>query len=288
VSDEERTPAIDRAAANGPGELDAINPRDRIVSLERGLAVLAAVGRRGGGTLAEIASDAGVSRAAARRILITLSALDYVEQRGKGYVVRPRVFEFGYAYLSQDPLTAVAAPHLEPLSRALGEFVSIAVPVGVEIVHVMREAPQRLMRPEIPLGSRFPAYSTAQGRVLLAALTPDALRSALEGINITQFTPYTARSRAEVIASIEQVRKLGYALNDREMDQSVRSAAVPILDRDGDVVAALGTIANASDVSMAQLRTRAVPALRATAERIGADLRPAPVSAPHAFRRSAS
>jgi IclR family pca regulon transcriptional regulator len=286
VSDQERTPAIDLAEANGSSELDAINPRDRIVSLERGLAVLAAVGRRGGGTLAEIAADAGVSRAAARRILITLSALDYVEQRGKGYVVRPRVFEFGYAYLSQDPLTAVAAPHLEPLSRALGEFVSIAVPVGVEIVHVMREAPQRLMRPEIPLGSRFPAYSTAQGRVLLAALTPDALRSALEGITITQFTPYTARSRAEVIASIEQVRKLGYALNDREMDQSVRSAAVPILDRDGDVVAALGTIANASDVSMAQLRTRAIPELRATAERITADLRPAPVSAPRAFRRS--
>ncbi|HWK28125.1 MAG TPA: IclR family transcriptional regulator C-terminal domain-containing protein [Solirubrobacter sp.] len=269
-------------------EISSINPRDRIISLERGLAVLAAVGRGPGMTLAEIAAEAGVSRAAARRILITLAGLDYIEQRGNGYVVRPRVFEFGYAYLSEQPLTAVAATHLEALAQSLGEFCSIAVPVGVEIVHIMREAPQRFMRPDIPIGSRFPAHATAQGRMLLAALSPEALESALEKLQITPFTSHTARSRAELIASIEQARQLGYALNDRELDPSVRSAAVAILDRDGHALAALGTIVNASEVSMAQLRKRAIGELRATAERISADLRAAPVSAPQAYRRPAS
>jgi IclR family pca regulon transcriptional regulator len=239
-------------------------------------------------TLAEIAAAAGVSRAAARRILITLAGLDYIEQRGNGYVVRPRVFEFGYAYLSEQPLTAIAATHLEAVASALGEFCSIAVPSGVEIIHIMREAPQRFMRPDIPIGSRFPAYSTGQGRVLLAALSPEALESVLDKLTITPWTSHTARSREEVLASIEQVRKLGYALNDQEMEYGVRSAAVPILDRDGHAVAALGTVVNASEVSIAQLRTRAIPQLRATAERISADLRTAPVSAPRAYRRPAS
>lgn len=274
--------------ASSPEPTGAINPRDRIISLERGLAVLAAVGRGPGMTLAEIAAAAGVSRAAARRILITLSSLDYIEQRGNGYVVRPRVFEFGYAYLSEQPLTAVAATHLEAVATALGEFCSIAVASGAEIVHIMREAPQRFMRPDIPIGSRFPAYSTAQGRVLLAALSPDELEAQVERLNITRFTSHTARSPAEIVASIEQVRKLGYAVNDQEMEYGVRSAAVAIRDRDGHALAALGTVVNASEVSIAQLRKRAVPALQAAAERISADLRTAPVSAPRAFRRPAS
>ena len=174
---EDRVPTNDSPSPNG---VDEINPRDRIVSLERGLAVLAAVGRGPGMTLAEIAAEAGVSRAAARRILITLAGLDYIEQRDNGYVVRPRVFEFGYAYLSEQPLTAIAAAHLEALAEALGEFCSIAVASGVEIVHIMREAPQRFMRPDIPIGSRFPAYPTSQGRVLLAALPPDVLEIELQ------------------------------------------------------------------------------------------------------------
>jgi IclR family pca regulon transcriptional regulator len=267
---------------------DAINPRDWVISLERGLAVLAAVGRGSGRTLAEIAAEAGVSRAAARRILITLAGLDYIEQRGNGYVVRPRVFEFGYAYLSEQPLTAVATTHLEALAQKLGEFVSIAVPDRAEIVHIMREAPQRFMRPDISIGGRFPAFSTAQGRALMAALSPEALEAQLDKLTIRPFTTHTARSRDEVLASIEQVRKLGYALNDQEMEYGVRSAAVVILDREGHALAALGTIVNAKEVSIAQLRTRAVPELRATAERISADLRAAPVSAPLAFRHPAS
>jgi IclR family pca regulon transcriptional regulator len=279
---------INEERAQARDDIGAINPRDWVISLERGLAVLAAVGRGSGRTLAEIAAEAGVSRAAARRILITLAGLDYVEQRGNGFFVRPRVFEFGYAYLSDQPLTAVATTHLEALAQKLGEFVSIAVPDRGEIVHIMREAPQRFMRPDISIGGRFPAFSTAQGRALMASLSPEALEAQLDRLTIRPFTTHTARSREEVLASIEQVRKLGYALNDQEMEYGVRSAAVVILDRDGHALAALGTIVNAKEVSIAQLRTRAVPELRATAERISADLRAAPVSAPVAFRHPAS
>ena len=270
------------------GKVSEINPRDWVISLERGLAVLAAVGRGPGKTLAEIAADAGISRAAARRILITLAGLDYIEQRGNGYVVRPRVFEFGYAYLSEEPLAAIGGPHLERLAQSLGEFCSIAVPTGTEIVHIMREAPRRFMRPDVPLGSRFPAFSTAQGRALLAALPPEDFERELERLEITPFTEHTARSREQLRDAVEKARKVGYAINDQEMEYGVRSAAVAIRDRDGHAVAALGTIVNAGEVSLEQLRTRAVPELRATAERISADLHTAPVTKPRAFRRPAS
>jgi IclR family pca regulon transcriptional regulator len=266
--------------------LDELNPRDRVVSLERGLAVLVAVGQSPGANLAALAAQAGVSRAAARRILLTLAGLGYVQQQEGGYVVRPKVFEFGYAYLSEQPLTAIAQGHLEALAKSLGEFCSIAVADGFEIVHIMREAPQRFMRPDIPIGSRFPAYPTAQGRVLLAALPPEQLEGELEQLTPTPFTAHTARTRSEVLASIAKVRTAGYAINDQELEYGVRSAAVPIHDRDGKVLAALGTIVNANDTTVAQLGKRALPELQAAAQRISKDLRTAPVSASRGLRRS--
>jgi IclR family transcriptional regulator, pca regulon regulatory protein len=256
-----------------------INPRDRIVSLERGLAVLLALGQGETMSLREVAESAGVSRAAARRSLITLMNLGYVGERADGcYEIRPRVFEFGYAYLGRQPLTAVGTPYLLELVGRIDEFASIAVLDDADIVHIVRETPaNRLISVDINVGSRYPAFSTAQGRVLLAGLSPEHWKAEQSLLEFKRYTPHTLETMDELEKQLDGVRKNGYALNDQQMSSGVRSVAVPIRDQHGSAVAALGAIVNAASWTLKAIRSELVPELRLFAERMGHDLRAAPI-----------
>jgi len=256
----------------------SINPRDRVVSLERGLAVLLALGQGETMSLREVAEAAGVSRAAARRSLITLKHLGYVGERAGGYEIRPRVFEFGYAYLGRQPLTAVTTPHLMELVARIDEFASVAVLDDEHIVHIVRETPaNRLISVDINVGARFPAFATAQGRVLLAGLSPPQWKEASGQLALTRYTPHTIESLAELEQQLDAVRRTGYAVNDQQMSNGVRSVAVPIRDNRGTTVAALGSIVNAASWTLKAIRGRLVPELRQVAEQITKDLRAAPI-----------
>jgi IclR family pca regulon transcriptional regulator len=229
-------------------------------------------------TLREVALSAGVSRAAARRSLITLVGLGYVGETPDGYEIRPRVFEFGYAYLGRQPLTAVTTPHLVDLVARIDEFASVAVLDDGHIVHIVRETPaRRLITVDINVGSRFPAFATAQGRMLLAGLPSQEWQFEANRVALTRFTPHTVESVVELTRRVEVVRRTGYALNDQEMTNGIRSIAVPILDDNGATVAALGSIVNAASWTLKAIRTGLVPELRQTAERISKDLRGAPI-----------
>lgn len=259
-------------------EAPAINPRDRVVSLERGLAVLRALGEGESMSLRDVALRAGVSRAAARRSLITLIGLGYVGETPEGYEIRPRVFEFGYAYLGRQPLTSVSTPHLADLVERTHEFASVAVLDDTTIVHIVCEAPpRRLLTIELSVGSRIPAFSTAQGRVLMAGLSPHQWEREVGRVEFTRFTPHTVDSVDDLTQRIETVRRTGYALNDQETTNGVRSVAVPIQDIDGTTVAALGMIVHAASWPLKALRAQLLPELRQTAELISRDLRQAPL-----------
>lgn len=262
----------------GPVEGPAINPRDRVVSLERGLAVLRALGEGEAMTLRDVALRAGVSRAAARRSLITLIGLGYVGETADGYEIRPRVFEFGYAYLGRQPLTSVSTPHLADLVGRTQEFASVAVLDDTKIVHIVCESPpRRLLTIELSVGSRIPAFSTAQGRVLMAGLSPQQWEREVGRLELTRFTPHTVNTVDELTERIDTVRRTGYALNDQETTNGVRSVAVPIQDIDGTTVAALGSIVYAATWTLKALRQQLLPELRQTAELITRDLRRAPL-----------
>jgi IclR family pca regulon transcriptional regulator len=255
-----------------------INPRDRVISLERGLAVLLALGQGETMTLREVAVSAGVSRAAARRSLITLMNLGYVGETADGYEIRPRVFEFGYAYLGRQPLTSVGTPYLLELVGRIDEFASIAVLDDADIVHIVRETPaNRLISVDINVGSRFPAFSTAQGRVLLAGLTPEQWKAESSRLKLVRYTPHTIESFDELEKQLDAIRRVGYATNDQQMSNGVRSVAVPIRDKTGTTVAALGSIVNAASWTLKAIRAQLVPQLRQVAERISHDLRAAPI-----------
>jgi IclR family transcriptional regulator, pca regulon regulatory protein len=251
------------------------NP-DYVQSLERGLAVIRAFGAdRTKLRLSDVARETGLTRAAARRFLLTLVRLGYVRQDGANFSLRPRILELGYAYLSALSLPEVAQLHMEALVAEVNESSSIAVLDDTEIVYVARVPTQRIMTITIAVGTRLPAYATSMGRVLLAGLDPEALDERLERMPIEHLTPTTVADSAVLRERIDEVRAAGWAAVDQELEQGVRSAAVPIKDGNHAVVAALNVSVHASRMSMQALRRQVVPRLKRTAEAIEVDLRAA-------------
>src|SRR5918911_2427201 len=153
---------------------DEAPPRDSafVQSLERGLAVIRALSDPEPQTLSDVARATGLSRAAARRFLLTLERLGYVRQRDARFALTPRVLELGYAYLSSFTLPEVAQPHLERLVEQVHESSSVSVLDGADVVYVARVPTRQIMRVTINVGTRCPAYATSMGRVLLAGLDP--------------------------------------------------------------------------------------------------------------------
>ncbi|MST31163.1 helix-turn-helix domain-containing protein [Acidimicrobiaceae bacterium USS-CC1] len=246
---------------------------EHVQSFARGLAVIRAFGERPELTLSDVARATGLTRAAARRFLLTLVDLGYVRSDGRTFALRPRVLELGYAYLSTLGLDDVAAPHMEQLVASIRESSSISVLDGDDIVYVVRVPTSRIMTVTIAVGTRFPAYPTSMGRVLLAALPPAALDAYLERVEPVALTRRTVTDRAALRAVLGEVAAKGYALVDQELEDGLRSVAVPIVDRSGAVVAALNASAHASRATLEDLRRRMLPQLQATAARINDDLR---------------
>jgi IclR family pca regulon transcriptional regulator len=249
------------------------NP-DYVQSLERGLAVIRAFGsERPELRLSDVARETGLTRAAARRFLLTLVRLGYVRQNGSTFSLRPRVLELGYAYLSALSLPEVAMPHMETLVAEVNESSSVAVLDDVDIVYVARVPTRRIMTITIAVGTRLPAYATSMGRVLLAGLPPDALDERLARMELEPLTPTTVSSVQGLRERIEQARSAGWAAVDQELEQGVRSAAVPIRDAGKNVFAALNVSVHATRMTMQALRREVVPRLHRTAEAIEVDLR---------------
>jgi IclR family transcriptional regulator, pca regulon regulatory protein len=248
------------------------NP-DYVQSLERGLAVIRAFGAESPELrLSDVARATGLTRAAARRFLLTLVKLGYVRQDGNFFSLRPRVLELGYAYLSVLSLPEVAQPHMEALVGEVNESSSIAVLDDLDIVYVARVPTQRIMTITIAVGTRLPAYATSMGRVLLASLPSEALEECLERVEIEPLTPMTVPDPDALRDRIERVRNAGWAAVDQELEEGVRSVAVPIRDATGRIAAAMNVSVHATRMTMQALRREVVPRLLRTAEAIEVDL----------------
>jgi IclR family transcriptional regulator, pca regulon regulatory protein len=264
------------------GRAGARNP-EFVQSLERGLAVIRAFdGKRPELGLSEVARETGLTRATARRFLLTLVWLGYVRQEGNRFSLRPRVLELGYSYLSALSLPELAQPHMESLVAQVNESSSIAVLDDTDIVYVVRVPTTRIMSITIAVGTRLPAYPTSMGRVLLAALDADALDERLARMEIRSLTPSTVSGTETLRRELDRVRTQGWAAVDQELEQGVRSVAVPLRAADGTVSAAMNVSVHASRMSMQVLRKQVLPSLLRTAEAIEAEL--GAVAAPSARR----
>ncbi|MHA6626232.1 IclR family transcriptional regulator domain-containing protein [Pseudonocardia sichuanensis] len=251
--------------ADGPA------PRsEHVRSLDRGLAVIRAFdAEHPEQSLSDVARRTGLTRAAARRFLLTLAELGYVRTDGKLFALTPRVLELGYAYLSSLSLPEVAAPHLEALVREVQESASVSVLDGADVVYVARVPTSRIMTVAITIGTRLPAFATSMGRVLLAALPPDERARLLSTAPARPLTERTITDPDALGRELDAVREAGYCVVDQELELGLRSISVPVRDRNGEVVAAanVSTRAGSRDVVGDVL-----PALRACAAAITADL----------------
>jgi IclR family transcriptional regulator, pca regulon regulatory protein len=244
-----------------------------VQSLERGLAVIRAFGADDPElTLSDVARRTGLTRAAARRFLLTLVDLGYVRTDGKQFALTPRVLDLGYAFLSSLTLPEVAEPHLERLAAELRESSSVSVLDGDEIVYVGRVPTSRIMRVAINVGTRFPAYATSMGRVLLAGLPDDELTAYLDRAEIRPLTPRAIDNAEDLEQELGKVREQGWALVDQELEEGLRSIAAPVRDAGGRTIAAVNVSAHASRVSAQDVLQTLLPPLLETAQRIEGDL----------------
>lgn len=251
---------------DGPGS-------DYVQSLDRGLSVIRAFdASRPELALSDVARETGLTRATARRFLLTLVRLGYVRQDGNRFSLRPRVLELGYSYLSALSLPELAQPHMETLVTQVNESSSIAVLDDIEIVYVVRVPTRRIMSITIAVGTRLPAYPTSMGRVLLANLEPEALEERLARMDIRSLTPSTVADVERLRRQLDRVHRQGWAAVDQELEQGVRSVAVPIRDATGAVSAALNVSVHASRMTMPTLRKQVLPQLLQTAGAIEGEL----------------
>jgi IclR family pca regulon transcriptional regulator len=254
---------------------ESIGPSsDYVQSLARGLAVIRAFDaehpRR---TLSDVARHTDLTRATARRFLLTLAELGYVRTDGSVFWLTPRVLELGYSYLSSLSLPELAGPHLEALAERVRESSSVSILDGDDVVYVARVPVRRIMTVSINIGTRFPAYATSMGRVLLAGLAPVELDAYLERVRFTALTERTVLTPAKLRAELERVRTDGYSVVDQELEAGLRSLAAPIRDESGAVIAAVNISTQSARYTAAQVEADLVPAVRATAEAITVDLR---------------
>ncbi|MFF3978610.1 IclR family transcriptional regulator C-terminal domain-containing protein [Streptomyces sp. NPDC001828] len=244
-----------------------------VESLARGLTVITAFGPgRAELTLSAVAEATGLPRATARRALITLHHLGLVAAEGRAFRLTPRVLALGCPPLSRTTLSDIAAPHLAALVRTVHDSASLAVLDGDAIHYTARVATTRIMSVNITLGTRFPAYATAMGRVLLADLPAPQRAERLGRTALPALTPRTVTSPAVLTDVLDEVAGQGYAVVDEELEEGLRSIAVPVRDAAGRAVAAVNVAMHTTRRTLAQCRAELLPELRATAAAIEADL----------------
>ncbi|NPT35641.1 IclR family transcriptional regulator [Paraburkholderia xenovorans] len=240
-------PASAEPAPDKPGD-------SYVQSFARGLAVIRAFdATRPEQTLTDVAAAAGLTRAGARRILLTLQTLGYVEAEGRLFRLTPKILDLGFAYLTSMPFWNLAEPVMEQLSAQVHESCSAAVLDRTEIVYVLRVPTHKIMTINLSIGSRLPAYCTSMGRVLLAALDDETLEATLNSAPLYAHTPRTVTDKEELKKLIAQVRRQGWAIVDQELEGGLISLSAPIRNRQGRVIAAMNISGNAQRNSAKQM-----------------------------------
>jgi IclR family pca regulon transcriptional regulator len=254
-----------------PDDDDSAAPADKefMATLAKGLAVIRAFGaERPRMTLSRAAAEVGLSRAAARRILLTLLELGYVEREGREFALTPAVMELGFSYLAAQSWIDRLTPMLRALGEELGETCSAAVLRGQDIVCVARVETSRLLTSAIAIGSRLPAWHTAMGRMLLGTLSDDELWRRLRAARVDPFTPGSITDLEALFARVREDRERGFSIVDEELERGLRSIAVLLTTRRGRAIGAIDVGVHSQRFTRVELRERFLPRLIDVAGRV--------------------
>lgn len=246
-----------------------------MTSLARGLIVIQAFTQQSPQmTISQLSIKTGLSRAAVRRCLYTLTKLGFAgAEDGSRYSLRPRMLTLSHTYTASNTLSSAAQPILERMSSALRESFSVATLDGEDIVYIARTTVSRVMAVDLHIGSRLPAYCTSMGRVLLAYLPADQLESYLSKVVLTPFTTRTVNSIEKLRLHLRNIRRSGYAICDQEYEVGLRSLAVPVYSPSGRAVATINLSGNAQRMTVMDMQSRYLPHLRNAANELSVFLR---------------
>lgn len=274
----ESATVADAGANDGSAPAEEVARKERSTdfaqSLERGLAVIRVFGPdRPRLTLSEVARHTGLTRATARRFLLTLVELGYMSFDGRLFGLRPQVLELGYSYISALSMPEVALPYLEELVTKVSASASLTVLDGADVFCVAHVPAKRMLAVRVPVGTRLPAHATAMGHVLLAALPAAERRSYLDRGQLRRLTPATPTTRHELDTILDTAYRNGYALGDEGLEENLLAIAVPVTDGRGTVVAALGVVTHGGPATPGGLRAGYLAPLLESAEQISSQLR---------------
>jgi IclR family pca regulon transcriptional regulator len=223
-------------------------------------------------TLSEVAKRTGLSRATARRLLLTLNDLGYATLEGRSFALSPGILRLGYAYLSSLGVPEIAQPYLEALSEEVHESCSMTVLDGSDIVYVARASTKHLFSLTLSIGSRLPAFSTSMGRVLLADLDRAGVDAVLEASDLVARTDRSVTNVEHIYAELAIAKAQGWYLIDEELELGIRAVAASVRDLSGRVVAAINVSTTTARLSREDLIESVVPKLLDTANRLSAAL----------------
>ncbi len=268
--------AAPTASAKTAAHLDSYSGDPNFMtSLARGLTVLEAFAQEMPQmTISQLSNKTGLSRAAVRRCLYTLSKLGYAgAEDGQRYSLRPKMLTLSHTYTVSNTLASAAQPILERMSEQHHESFSVATLDGDEIVYIARSQVQRVMSVDLHVGSRLPAFCTSMGRVLIASQPPDVVEKYLERVVLKPYTPKTVNSVDKLKMMLRNVRRNGYAMCDQEYEVGLRSIAVPVYAPSGKVIATVNLSGNAQRMPLLDMQTQFLPTLRQAANELSVFLR---------------
>jgi len=247
--------------------------KEFMVTLAKGLAVLGSFDKqRPAMTLSQAAQATGVSRATARRILRTLTELGYVVQQGRQFSLSSGILKLGFAYLATQNWIEQAAPLMRQLSEQFHESCSAAILEGTEIVYVARIPASRIMSVALAVGTRLPAFHTSLGRIQLGFLDDAELWRRLRSLRIEAYTPSTIIDVQALFDRVQEDHAQEFSIVDEELERGLRSIAVPIVDRNGQAIAALNLSTHSTRTTRNEMRERFLPNLRRVAKQLSSSV----------------
>jgi IclR family pca regulon transcriptional regulator len=228
-------------------------------------------------TLSEVARRTGLSPAAARRSLITLSALGYVGQRDKRFHLKPRIMVLGSAFYFASRVDEILQPDLRGLVERFGDASSVGTLDGTDVIYVAHVSVQRARRAVAVVGARYPALATSMGRVLIAGMPDEDIAQLLAHAEVPALTSRTVTDPCLLREEIARVQENGFATTVDQLDYGITAMAVPIRDPEGATIAALNTSGYTGVVTPESLVSERLPALREAAAHIGHEIARYPV-----------
>lgn len=247
--------------------------REFVGSLAKGLNVIKVFGKDSPAlSVTEVARATETTRAAARRLLLTLHSLGYVQTDGRLYRLAPKTLELGFSYLSSHSWLSIASPMLDRLKATLSESVSVTILEDTDVVYLARFPADRVMTLSMEVGSRRPAYCTAMGRALIGELPEDEARRILDRSQLKRYTPRTIVDAEALMEAFRKARRQGYATIDQELEDGLVAVSVPLRDARGAVLAAVNVCGHVSHLGVDDLEQRCLPPLRDCVQRIARSL----------------